>query len=115
MRVLLINDNRLASFPNNFDDEFSNLAVGSYPATSTVDRFVSISNAPIERHIITRSPKGNFKPNPKSALTTIYSSLNESKTLKEALQHPLWVEAMRYELQALEKIILGSWLLKHLI
>lgn len=53
--------------------------------------------------MVTRSQKVIFKPNPKYVLTAFYSSLNEPRNLKEALQHLLWVDTMHIELQALEK------------
>lgn len=95
---------------SNSYDELSNPVGGPHPARNNVERFVS--NGPVERQIITRSHRGIFKPNPRYALTTSYSSLNEPRNVKEALQHPLWVDGMRTDSQALEH---GTWYLVHLI
>lgn len=55
--------------------------------------------------MVTISQKGIFESNLKYALTAFHSPLNEPRNLKQALQHPLLVDAMSTELQAFQNIV----------
>lgn len=70
-----------------------------HPGTNKVARFVFVSNGHVVQEMVTKSQKGNLKPNPKYALTALYSSLDKPRNL---LQHTLRVDTMHVELQALK-------------
>lgn len=53
--------------------------------------------------MITRGKSGIVKPNPTNALVSQNLMIVEPKTIKEALQHEGWVQAMKFEIEALER------------
>lgn len=53
--------------------------------------------------MVTRFPKGIIKPNPKYELSIDTLPISEPKRLKEALDHPLWLEPIHEEFRALDQ------------
>lgn len=74
----------------------------------TLDQSASIEevmncSAPPSHRMVTWSKAGVIKPNPKYALCSQKIEINEPHTIKEALQHDGWLQAMKAEINALEK------------
>lgn len=61
--------------------------------------------------MITRSKMGITKPNLKYALLTNCSSEKDPKGLEDALNNPVWLDAMHEELRALNQD--NTWFLFH--
>lgn len=87
----------------------SDLGQDQSASSSFLDR-ISSSNGPIKPTALTCTPRmitgtqnGAFKPNPKYALVSQTMIIKEPTSVKEALQHSGWVQAMSDDLAAFEK------------
>lgn len=63
----------------------------------------------LEGQMVTRSQKGIAKPDPKYALMSNRSSVNDPKKFTEAFNNSMWLEAMHEELRALDQN--NTWVL----